>query len=172
MDRQGLKQSSAGGWLLAATAVAVAVGAILVWGFFSGRNEAAVEVEPEQQVKAPLRVSTKNGETLITLDAETQQRNGIETAMLTPTPYQEQARAYGMVLDIARLTALSNNYANAKAQVQTAQAKLGSQDQRSNARRNSTSLSKQSHWPKRSRLKQLSRQTKLAWRRQRRRCER
>jgi hypothetical protein len=125
MDRQGLKQSSAGGWLLAATAVAVAVGAILVWGFFSGRNEAAVEVEREQQVKAPLRVSTKNGETLITLDAETQQRNAIETAMLTPTPYHEQARAYGMVLDIARLTALSNNYANAKAQVQTAQAKLG-----------------------------------------------
>ena len=126
MDRQGLKQSSAlGGWLLAATAVAVAVGAILVWGFFSGRNEAAVEVEREQQVKAPLRVSTKNGETLITLDAETQQRNGIETAVLTPTPYHEQARAYGMVLDIARLTALSNNYANAKAQVQTAQAKLG-----------------------------------------------
>src|SRR5215831_12213148 len=77
MDRQGLKQSSAlGGWLLAATAVAVAVGAILVWGFFSGRNEAAVDVEREQQVKAPLRVSTKNGETLITLDAETRQRNG------------------------------------------------------------------------------------------------
>ena len=125
MDGQGLKQSSAlGGWLLAATAVAVAVGAILVWGF-SGRNEAAVEVEREQQVKAPLRVSTKNGETLITLDAETQQRNRIETAVLTPTPYHEQARAYGMVLDIARLTALSNNYANAKAQVQTAQAKLG-----------------------------------------------
>jgi hypothetical protein len=125
MERQGLKQSSAlDGRLLAAAAV-VAVGAVLVWGFYSGRNEAAVEVEREQQVKAPLRVSTKNGETLITLDAETQQRNGMETAVLTPTPYHEQARAYGMVLDIARLTALSNNYTNAKAQVQTAQAKLG-----------------------------------------------
>ena len=126
VKRQGLKESSAiGGRLLAAAAAAVAVGAMLVWGFFSGRNEAAVEAVREQQVKAPLRVSTKNGEALITLNAETQQRSGIETAVLTPMPYHEQVQAYGMVLDVARLTALSNNYANAKAQVQAAQAKLG-----------------------------------------------
>ena len=60
--------------MLAATAVAVAVGAILVGGFFSDRNEAAVEVEREQEVKAPLRVSTKNGETFIMLDVDTQQQ--------------------------------------------------------------------------------------------------
>ena len=39
-------------------------------------------------------------------------------------PYQEQVRAYGMVLDLARLTDLNNSYANAKAQVQTTEAKL------------------------------------------------
>lgn len=112
-----------GGRVLAAAAV-IAVGALLVWGFFAGHNEAAVETAREQPVKAPLRVSTKNGEPVITLDAETQQRSGIATVALPATPHQEQVRAYGMVLDVARLTTLSNNYANAKAQVQTAQAKL------------------------------------------------
>ena len=61
---------------------------------------------------------------MITVDAETQQRSGIETGVLPSTPHPEQLRAYGMVLDVARLTELSNNYASAKAQVQTAQAKL------------------------------------------------
>jgi hypothetical protein len=71
VKRQGLKESSAiGGRLLAVAATGVAVGAMLVWGFFSGRNEAAVEAAREQQVKVPLRISTKNGEALITLDAD------------------------------------------------------------------------------------------------------
>ena len=61
---------------------------------------------------------------MITLDAATQQRSGIEAAALPSTPHPEELRAYGMVLDVARLTELRNNYANAKAQVQTAQAKL------------------------------------------------
>jgi hypothetical protein len=120
--RQGL----AGSWsvkLLVAAAV-VAFGALMGWGFLAGRNEAAIEAERERAIKVPIRVSSENGEPVITLDADTQQRSGIETAALPSAPHQEELRAYGMVLDVARLTELSNNYANAKAQVQTAQAKL------------------------------------------------
>jgi len=121
------KRSAAGArlgrWLLIGAAIA-AIGALLVWGFFAGREEAAVEAQREQSIKAPLRVSTKSGEAVITVDVVTQQRSGFETVKLPATPYQEQVRAYGMVLDVARLTTLSNDYANAKAQVQTAQAKL------------------------------------------------
>ena len=123
---QGQETSGAarvGGRLLVAAAV-IAVAALLVWGFFTGRNEAAVEAERELPAQAPLRVATKNGQPVLTLDAETQERSGIETAALPATPYQEQVRAYGMVLDVARLTALSNNYATAKTTLQTAQAKL------------------------------------------------
>ena len=112
-----------GGRLLVAGAI-IAVAALLIWGFLTGRNEAAVEAEREQPVQAPLRVTTKNGAPVITLDDETQERSGIETETLPATPYQEQVRAYGMVVDVARLTALSNNYTTAKTQVQTAQAKL------------------------------------------------
>ncbi len=109
--------------MLVAAAVIAVIG-LLVWGFFTGRNEAAVESEREQPVEAPVRVATKNGAPVITLDSETQERNGIEAEALPATPYQEQVRAYGMVVDVARLTALSNNYATAKTQVLTAQAKL------------------------------------------------
>jgi hypothetical protein len=116
----------AGSWsvkLLVATAV-TALCALMVWGVFAGRNEAAIEAERDRPVKVPIRVSSENGEPLIKLDTETQQRSGIETAALPSAPHPEQVRGYGMVLDVARLTELSNNYANAKAQVQIAQAKL------------------------------------------------
>lgn len=121
--RQSTKPARVGGRLVAALVV-VAIGGLLVWGFFAGRNEAAVETEREQAVEAPPRVAAKNGEPVITVDAATQQRSGIETEKLAATPYREQVRAYGMVLDVARLTELSNDYASAKAQLATAQAKL------------------------------------------------
>jgi hypothetical protein len=109
-------------WLVAAACVAGL--ALLVRGFVAARNEAAVETEREQPITAPLRVATKNGAPVITIDDETQERSGIATQVPPSTSYQQQLRAYAMVLDIARLTALSNNYASAKAQARTAQAKV------------------------------------------------
>jgi hypothetical protein len=120
------RRGPAGAWsakLLVAAAV-VAFGALTGWGFLAGRNKAAIEAQRERAIKVPIRVSSKAGEPVITIDADTQQRSGIETTALPSAPHQEELRAYGMVLDVARLTELSNNYANAKAQVQTAQAKL------------------------------------------------
>ena len=109
--------------LLVAAAV-VAGGALLGWGHLAGRNEAAIETQRERAIKVPIRVAGNSGDPVITLDAETQLRSGVETAALPSTPHPEELRAYGMVLDVARLTELSNNYANAKAQVQIVQAKL------------------------------------------------
>src|SRR5215472_16439906 len=122
----GKRHAPAGSWSvkLLVAAVVVASGALIGWGLLAGRNEAAIEAQHEGPIKVPIRVSGKNGDPVITLDAETQQRSGIETAALPSVPHPEELRAYGMVLDVARLTELSNNYANAKAQVQIAQAKL------------------------------------------------
>ena len=107
-----------------AAAVALGLGALLVWGFVQGRREAALEAERERPVKAPLRVSTQNGTPVITLDAATRERSGIETTAPAPAPYRDQVRAYASVVDLARLTELSNSFANARAQLQIAQAKL------------------------------------------------
>ena len=109
---------------LIGAALAIALVSLLVWGLFVGRNQAVVEANRSHTVKAPQRVVTKNGATVITIDDETQQRSGIKTDALVAVAHQEEIRAYGMVLDVARLTELSNNYNRAQAEVQTAQAKL------------------------------------------------
>ncbi len=106
------------------SAIVAACGVLLGWGILTGRNEAAVEAQHERAIKVPIRVSGTSEDPVVTLDVETQQRSGIETEVLPSTSRSEELRAYGMVLDVARLTELSNSYANAKAQVQTAQAKL------------------------------------------------
>lgn len=101
------------------------LGTLVVWGFLAGRGEATLEAEREHAIKAPLRVSTDGGgEPVVTLDAETRIRSGIEVTNPKPTHYQEQVRAYGTVLDLDKLVTLENAYATAVAQLQTAQAKI------------------------------------------------
>jgi hypothetical protein len=120
------QKAMAGSWLvkLLVAAAFISGAAVVGWGLLAGRESVAVEEEHEGAIKVPVRVSEKNGDPVVTLDTETQQRSGIETGVLPSTPHSDEVRAYGMVLDVARLTELSNNYINAKAQVQTAQAKL------------------------------------------------
>jgi hypothetical protein len=95
-----------------------------VFGFIEGREERLGEAERERPVKPPIRVSTENGMPTVKVDAATLQRSGIETAKLSVAPYMAQIRAYGMVLDLARLTDLSNSYTTAEAQLRTVEAKL------------------------------------------------
>lgn len=77
----------------------------------------------------PNRTGPSRGEgadpATVRLSPDQQKQIGLETAVLKAAPHSEQFRAYGTVLDIARITELTNNYANAQAQLQTAQAKLG-----------------------------------------------
>jgi hypothetical protein len=126
MDMREKKQTT---WLpnaipsLLGAAAATALALLLVWGFV-GRNQAVVEANRSHAVKPPPRVATRDGATVITIDDETQQHSGIKTDTLVAAAHQEEIRAYGMVLDVARLTELSNNYNRAITQVQTAQAKL------------------------------------------------
>ena len=108
--------------LMVFAAAALAVGA--VWALNAVRTEATLEVDRERPIRAPMRVAVENDQIVVTLDAETRRRNGIETAVLAPAPYQERVRAYGTVFDLARLTDLSNGYQNAKAALQMAEAKL------------------------------------------------
>ena len=60
----------------------------------------------------------------VRLSPDQQHQIALETAVLEAAPLPEQVRAYGVVLDVARITDLTNSYANAQAQLQTAQAKF------------------------------------------------
>ncbi len=59
-----------------------AVIAFLIWSFLHGRKEQAAEQESERPIKAPSRVSIVHSETVITLDAVTQEMSGIVTKAL------------------------------------------------------------------------------------------
>jgi len=83
-----------------------------------------MEAEQDRPVKAPLRVATVNGEAVLTVDTATQRLGGLAAVALQSTAHDEPLRAYGTVLDLQELTDLSNSYANARAQLQTATAKL------------------------------------------------
>jgi hypothetical protein len=103
----------------------ITIGAVggVIWGFLESREELTREAERERPVKAPARVAIENGAPVIRINAAVQERSGIETTRLASEHYIEQVRAYGMVLDAARLTDLSNSHANAEAQLRTARAK-------------------------------------------------
>jgi hypothetical protein len=107
-----------------ATAVVTGAAGAAVFGFIESREEQLAEAERERPVKPPIRVSIENGMPTIKVDAATVERSGIETAKLSAAPYVEQVRAYGMVLDLARLTDLSNSYSSAEAQLHTVQARI------------------------------------------------
>ena len=106
-------------WLLG-TGVLVGIATVAVWGFV----ENGAEREAEQPVVGPRRVSTVNGEIVVTLGAAAQRANGLETTVLRTVHYRRQLRAYGTVLDLEQLTNLSNSYVAALSARQTAQAKF------------------------------------------------
>ncbi len=106
---------------LAAAALAAAAGAV-VWGLIESREELSRETEREKPVRAAARVTAGSG--LIRVEQAAQERSGIATTRLPASHYPDLIRAYGMVLDAARLTDLSNSYVNAEAQLRTAEAKV------------------------------------------------
>src|ERR1700736_3000708 len=91
--------------LIAAVAVLLVSG-LAAWGFISRRGEAAHEADREQPIRAPQRVSTQNGEPVITLDTAAQRSNGITTAKLENVYHPQQLRAFGTVFDLQALTEL------------------------------------------------------------------
>jgi hypothetical protein len=107
---------------LSAAAIVIGIAGAVVWGFLQSREEQSRETEREKAVRTATRVAPGSG--VIHVEDEAQERSGIETTRLPPAPYLDQVRAYGMVLDAARLTDLSNSYVNAEAQLRTAQAKV------------------------------------------------
>lgn len=85
----------------------------------------AVQIGQAQPATRPQPTGPAAGDTTtVKLSPEQQKQIGLETAVLIVEPHPEQFRAYGAVLDIARVTELTNSYANAQAQLQMAQARL------------------------------------------------
>ena len=89
--------------------VAVVAGG-LIWGFFAGRGEQAAEAQREAPVKAPSRVSSENGLTVLSFDPPAQRANGIVTSVLAPTRQRVEGQATGIVVQLQPLLDLKASY--------------------------------------------------------------
>jgi len=69
------------------------------------------------------RIAREGGRVAVRLTVDERARIGVVTAHLAPTPHRIEVLAYGSVLDLARITDLTNSYAAAVAALRTARAK-------------------------------------------------
>ncbi len=82
--------------VLVIAVVALAGAGFLVWAFVQGRGERAAERERERPVTSPARTSRgPGGEIVVTLDAATRARVGIETRELEASATRPEVVAYG-----------------------------------------------------------------------------
>jgi hypothetical protein len=107
--------------LLWALLVVVAVGGLVVAYLFS-RQAAGREAESEKPIKAPLRVTTDNGEAAVKLDPAGQRLNTLDTAPLVATAHRTDVRAAGGVADGQPLIDGRNTYREAQTTLEKARA--------------------------------------------------
>ncbi|AWN39091.1 multidrug transporter [Methylobacterium radiodurans] len=95
------------------------VGAGLRAGIGSGLRPAPVA---GAALPAP-RTAVEDGRTVVRLTPEERARIGLVSEVRRALPHRQELQAYGLVLDLARVTELTNAYASAKAQLQQARAR-------------------------------------------------
>ncbi|KAB7782202.1 efflux RND transporter periplasmic adaptor subunit [Methylorubrum populi] len=81
--------------------------------------------QPAAQGRPSVRVAVEGGRAVVRLSDEERARIGVTTARHVQASHRIEVQAFGSVLDLARVTELTNSYASAKAQLQTAEAKAG-----------------------------------------------
>ncbi|GEP11722.1 efflux RND transporter periplasmic adaptor subunit [Methylobacterium gnaphalii] len=79
--------------------------------------------EPQRPPLLAVRTAIEDGRVVVKLSDAERERMGVKTARLSPSAHRTEIQAYGTVLDIARITDLTNSYASAKAALLTAQAR-------------------------------------------------
>jgi hypothetical protein len=97
----------------------LALVAVVVWLYASGKFDSTV---PTAAAPPAQRVSVVNGMTLITLDAATQDRSGIRTAVLAPSKTHVETTAYATVMDLQPLLDLRTHFSAATADAEVARA--------------------------------------------------
>src|SRR6185295_16011737 len=78
------------------------------------------EAEKSKSEESRVKHGT-SGETIVVLDAETQQRVGIKVANPAPTRWQPEVTGYGRVLDPATLASLTTDLVQAHVALETSQ---------------------------------------------------
>ncbi len=108
------------GILIALTVVSVA--AVIFTAAHRGDKD---EEDQEESVKTPSHVSVENGSTVITLDQQTQRREGIRVAPVTQASMRAELRGSAVLLAVSDLATLRNSYVAARTKIERDQVDLG-----------------------------------------------
>lgn len=96
------------GTLIALTAMSI-VTVVYVSAKHSDKDD-----DEQEAVKAPSHVSMRNGVTIVSLDAETQAREGIRVEPLSASSRRTELRATSRILSVNSLAGLRNGYVAAR----------------------------------------------------------
>lgn len=100
--------------------ILAAVAVLLAWAFLGSRKTPTTEVQGER----PPRVSSREGETVITLDKASMAKSGITVAPLVPASHRSEVRAPGIVLLLQGLFDARVSFTLSTAQAEKASAAL------------------------------------------------
>lgn len=102
----------------------LAIAATLSWAVARHRSGSSAEAASAAPSQASATVTVEHGKTVVTLDAASQARCGIQVSTLEPVPFRKRIDATAVVLPVQDLVTLRNNYLTASAQVEKAKAAL------------------------------------------------
>ena len=104
-------------WLVAVLLLITASSLTAVVFIVAHRPDTDDELEV---VKAPSHVSVKDGQTIITLDSQTQSQEHIAVALVTAKSMKSELRGTAVLLPPTELATLRNNYVAARAKIERA----------------------------------------------------
>ncbi len=96
------------------------MGAALIWGYLERRKELAAEAERDRPIPAPRRVNAENGEVVVKLDKETQEKSFIHTALAKSLSHGQDLSIVGVVLPVQDLIDWRGNYLAARTRLEKA----------------------------------------------------
>ena len=104
------------------TAIAVIAVVLCLWGFSWDRNKLLGQDKSQNAAQLPPRVSVQNGETVLTLDSETQLKLGLKIALLEETSMRENLTVPAVVISVQDLVTLRASYVEAQSRLEKARA--------------------------------------------------
>lgn len=109
---------------IAIALAAAVIGALITLAILRGGGKDADDADAGKQEKTAERVSTVNGETVVTIDAATATRNNIETTAVTAAQRSSATSSYATAVDVRDLVDARNQAGVARAQAEQSRARL------------------------------------------------
>ena len=111
-------------WLVGVL-IAITAASVISVVFMAARHPDTDDQDEQEAVKTPSHISVQGGRTVITLDPQTQAREGIRVAPVGQASMRAEIRGTAVLLAVNDLAALRNSYVAARTKLQRDEVDLG-----------------------------------------------